>query len=528
MPASQFVKATTPALAALLIGLLLTLFAAPTPAHAAYPVTGAIGTMHKSLGGNAGRLGPAVGPQRCTLTQKGCYQSFKNGSIHWTKPTGAHATWGAIRTAWKKSGWGRGSLGYPTSNEYRSGSEIRQKFQHGRIVWTAKAGAKVKLAKTAKAAAPASFTLTGSGFGHGVGMSQYGARGMAAAGKSSTQILEHYYHSAKVTTTSKNADDSVRVRLLTGKKSVTLTPRSGRLRVKIGSKTVESGAKVTIERTSSGTVQAKVGSKSYAGSKLVVEWQGTRYWKGSATTVSVSGAQNGSSGTYRHGRLEIGQLKKTLNVVNVLGLNKEYLPGIAEMPASWQSEALRTQAIASRTYAYRNLGVPKAACGCNVFDEVASQRFLGWNHENASDSGPWRKAVAATQTTSGSSVKSARVITYKGSLIDAVYSSSAGGKTHSAAEVWGSAVPYLVSVDDSPSKYATAKDPNASWTVTIKQTDMARAFGLGDVRALSVAKTGSGLVKTVKATSVAGKTASLSGAALRTKLALKSSSFSGK
>jgi stage II sporulation protein D len=530
MPASLCVKALTPALAALLIGALLAFFVLPSPALAADSTSGAIGSMHKSLGGNSGTLGPATGPKRCTLIYKGCYQSFKHGSIHWTKKTGAHATKGAIRTAWKKSGWERGPLGYPTSNEYRSGSETRQKFQHGRIVWTKKAGAKVKLAKAAKAAKPpAMFTVTGSGFGHGVGMSQYGARGMAAAGKTSTQILEHYYHGATVTTTSKNADDNVKVQLLTGKKSVTITPRSGRLRVKVGSKGVESGAKITIERTSSGKVQAKVGSKSYAGSKLVVEWQGTRYWKGSAaTTVSVSGAQDGASGTYRHGRLEIGQLKKTLNVVNVLKLNSEYLPGIAEMPASWQSEALRTQAIASRTYAYRNLGTPKAACGCNVYDEVASQRFLGWSHENASDSGPWRKAVAATQTKSGSSVKSARVITYKGSLIDAVYSSSAGGKTHSAAEMWGSPVPYLVSVDDSPSKYASAKNPNASWTVTIKQSDAARTFGLGDVRSLSVAKTGSGLVKTVKATSVKGKTASLTGTALRTKLGLKSSSFSVK
>jgi stage II sporulation protein D len=50
--------------------------------------------------------------------------------------------------------------------------------------------------------------------------------------------------------------------------------------------------------------------------------------------VAVSGAQDGASGTYRHGRLEIGQLNKTLNVINVLKLNSEYLPGIAEMPAS--------------------------------------------------------------------------------------------------------------------------------------------------------------------------------------------------
>ncbi|MDN6192897.1 MAG: hypothetical protein L0J32_13480 [Brevibacterium sp.] len=147
MPASPSVKATTPTLAALLIGFLLVLCSTQPPAHAAYATSGAIGTMHKSLGGNSGKLGPAVGPQRCTLNQKGCYQSFKHGSIHWTKATGAHATLGAIRTAWKKSGWERGPLGYPTSNEYRSGSETRQKFQNGMIVWTAKSGAKVTLTK---------------------------------------------------------------------------------------------------------------------------------------------------------------------------------------------------------------------------------------------------------------------------------------------------------------------------------------------------------------------------------------------
>ena len=247
MPPSLFVKATIPALAALLIWLLFVLCSTAPPAHAAYATSGPIGAMHKSLGGNTGKLGPATGPKRCTLIQKGCYQSFKHGSIHWTKATGAHATLGAIRTAWKRSGWERGPLGYPTSNEYRSGSETRQKFQNGKIVWTAKSGAKVQVTK-----APSSFAIKGSGFGHGVGMSQYGARGMAAAGKSSTQILQHYYTGAKVTTMSKNADASLKVQLLTGKKSVTITPRSGRLRVKAGSKTSESGSKVTIERTSSG------------------------------------------------------------------------------------------------------------------------------------------------------------------------------------------------------------------------------------------------------------------------------------
>ncbi|MGW9003969.1 SpoIID/LytB domain-containing protein [Brevibacterium casei] len=506
----------------LLIAVLLIFFGVASPAEAAYPTKGGIGAMHRSLGGDKGRLGPATGPERCTLKDRGCYQTFRSGTIHWTRATGAHATWGAIRAAWQRSGWENGPLGYPTSNEYRSGSQTRQDFQNGRITWTSRGGATVVV----KEAAPSSFTLKGSGFGHGVGMSQYGAQGMAAQGKSATQILEHYYNPAKVTSTTTNANSDITVQLLAGERSVTLSPASGRLRVRVGKTTAESSGKITVERTSAGKVRAKVGKKSYEGSWLTVEWQGTRYWSGSQkTTVAVSKAQSGSTGTYRHGKIEIRQLKNALNVLGVMRTNSEYLPGVAEVPASWRAPALEAQAIAARTYAYRNLGPLKSACACNVYDEVTSQRFKGWGHENAKDSGPWRNAVRATQSGSGSSVRNAKVVMYKGALIDAVYSSSSGGKTNSAAEVWGSDVPYLRSRDDAASKSKSAGNPNASWTVKPSQAAMAKAFGLPDVARVDLKRSSSGLVTSAKATSTKGKTATRTGAELRSSLKLKSASF---
>ncbi|RAG65523.1 SpoIID/LytB domain protein, partial [Burkholderia multivorans] len=102
----------------LLIAVLLVFLGVASPAEAAYPTKGGIGAMHRSLGGDKGRLGPATSPERCTLKDRGCYQTFRSGTIHWTKATGAHATWGAIRAAWQRSGWENGPLGYPTSNEY--------------------------------------------------------------------------------------------------------------------------------------------------------------------------------------------------------------------------------------------------------------------------------------------------------------------------------------------------------------------------------------------------------------------------
>ncbi len=564
--------------AALLVCLLLLALAGPSPVHAAYPTSGAIGTLYHSLGGSSGRLGQTTspvrctliqngcyqsfergsihwtkatgaqatwgairtawkrtgwesgplgyptGPERCTLIQNGCYQSFERGSIHWTTATGAHPTWGAIRTAWKNSGWEKGPLGYPTTDEYQSGSETRQNFQKGWISWASGRGTTVRVTT-----APTSFSLTGSGFGHGVGMSQYGARGMAAAGKSATQILEHYYYPAQATTTTAHANADIKVQLLAGKKSVTITPAAGRLRVKVGSATLESSSTITVERTSAGTVKATVGATSREASWITVEWQGTRYWSGtSATTVAVSGTQNGATGTYRHGKLEIRQLASALNVLGVMRVNTEYLPGIAEMPASWQQEALRTQAIASRTYAYRNLGAIKSACGCHVYDEVSSQRFLGWNHENASGSAPWRSAVRDTTSASGSSVMNARVVMHSGSLIDAVYSSSSGGRTNTAADVWGSAVPYLNSRDDAASKTAAAGNPYASWTVSVSQSSMAKAFGLSNVAMIELTRASSGLVKTAKATSTQGATATRTGAQLRSSLGLRSATFTVK
>jgi stage II sporulation protein D len=92
----------------------------------------------------------------------------------------------------------------------------------------------------------------------------------------------------------------------------------------------------------------------------------------------------------------------------------------------------------------------------------------------------------------------------------------------------GSPAPYLVSVDGSPSRYDSAKNPHSSGKTTIKRTDVARDFGLAHVRFLSVKKTGSGLVKSAKATSAKGKTASLTGVQLGTELTLRSESFTVK
>lgn len=365
---------------------------------------------------------------------------------------------------------------------------------------------------------PETFTINGSGWGHGVGMSQYGARGMAQEGYTATQILQHYYNPAKVTSSTAFATSDIQVQLLkTG--STVITPANGKIRIRSGSSVYESTSAVSV-KTSGANVSFTVNSKTYTAAKISVEWEGTRYWAvaGKTTTVSIPGADAESgTGTYRHGKINVAVLGGQLNLVNSLRLNDEYLYGLAEVPSSWEPAALQAQAIAGRTYAMRNMNYIKPDCGCNVYDEVASQKFTGWKKENEG-SGTigkrWKDAVNATQTKSTAGVPvSGTVVTYNGTLIEAVYSSSTGGLTRAGKSVWGTDTPYLQSRDDHWALKATVGNPNAAWTYGISQKQAATAFALPDVSSIVIGKTNEGIILSATAKSSTGVAKTITGSA---------------
>lgn len=107
-------------------------------------LVGGIGGKWKALGWERSRLKLPVMDEACTLVRKGCYQKFQGGSIHWTSKTGAHETKGAIQKAWGSQKYERGRLGYPTTDEFRSGSLTRQNFEGGYITWSKAQGAKIR------------------------------------------------------------------------------------------------------------------------------------------------------------------------------------------------------------------------------------------------------------------------------------------------------------------------------------------------------------------------------------------------
>ena len=127
---------------------------------------------------------------------------------------------------------------------------------------------------------------------------------------------------------------------------------------------------------------------------------------------------------------------------------RDYLWGVvaAEMPASFQPEALKAQAVAARTYSlYQMKGFeekhPQAdICGdytcCQAYVTPA-QAVEGWGEDAGLYTDKIAQAVAETD---------GLLCLYGGEPIDAVFFSSAAGKTSDAVEVWGAQVPYLRSV----------------------------------------------------------------------------------
>lgn len=374
-------------------------------------------------------------------------------------------------------------------------------------------------------AVPASFTLTGAGWGHGVGMSQYGAYGMASDGATATEILAHYF-SGTALGLAPSEDPVVRVQVRDAVGSVTVRNSGGPARIWVENAggathvaTVPNGTDMVLTPVSAG-IRVSAGGQSWttAGTsrRVYIEWASTSYYQPGNSidvNVSVSGAYR-----YRHGRLEVRNIGSRVNVVNVLRLSDEYVYGIAEMPSSWPDAALRAQAVAARTYALTSMGSVKSGCDCHVYSDTRSQVFRGWTKENETTWGVrWRAAVDGTLASSGRG----RIVTRNGQAVPTYYFSSSGGRTQNSEDVWVSALPHLRSVADPWS--LGAQNPNRSWTTSVSQAAMANAFGLADVARVQVlSRTDGNGIRQVRATSSAGATATLTGEQFRTRLGLRS------
>jgi len=332
----------------------------------------------------------------------------------------------------------------------------------------------------------ATFVLSGRGWGHGVGMSQYGALGLAREGWTYAQILAHYYPGTELAEATVR---QVRVLLADGRKTLKVSSEAA-FRVRDGT-----GAR---HELTAGAYAFGPGL-TVAGEKL----PGPLLFTAGPEPLAVNGKG------YR-GSLEVGVLKGRLRAINVVAL-EAYLAGVVpdEVPPDWPAEALKAQAVVARSYAL----VSRRSGPFDLYDDTRSQVYGGVASEEPT-------TTAAVGETAG------QVLMFDGKVASTYFYSTSGGRTADVTDVWDGALPtpYLVSVPDPADKLS----PYHTWgPVMLTEAKVRKAFGLKrQERLLDVRTTanGSGRVKEVVAVLEDGER-TLSGAQARTRLGLRSTWF---
>ncbi len=296
---------------------------------------------------------------------------------------------------------------------------------------------------TLAAAAPAavSWVVHGRGFGHGVGMSAYGAYGFAKHGKSYRFILGHYYTGTTIGTLP--GPRVVRVLLDISAADVGFSRATSACGVALDPgrsyQAHRSGGAVVL-RSSGGKRLASCGRKLRAAGKGTIEIAGYGSYRGALETVPTE-SDAGS-----------------LNVVNALAL-EQYVKGVMpnEVPPSWPVEELKAQSLAVRSIALTG------AVGGNGFDlysDTRSQVYEGLESE-------YPQTNAAVDATRG------QVVMYGGEVAETFYSACSGGHTESVVNVFGTAIPYLVGVPDPYDYYC----PLHKWTLEFSGPEISERLG---------------------------------------------------
>ena len=202
------------------------------------------------------------------------------------------------------------------------------------------------------------------------------------------------------------------------------------------------------------------------------------------------------------GKLSISILDNQILVVNVLGI-ENYLSSVvgSEMPPKWPLEALKAQAIASRTYALKQKGNPLY----DIDSTNKNQVYLGLEARTYKT----KRAVSSTRSL---------VLTHKNKLINALFHSSSAGMTENSQDVWKNKYPYLSSVKD-----FDKNNPKLRWQKKFSNDQLQKIFPMiGRIQQIEILNvTDTGRVKNVKIQGVFGSK-KISGIDLRKRMNLQS------
>ena len=363
------------------------------------------------------------------------------------------------------------------------------------------------------AAAPAvateedTVTIEGAGWGHGIGMSQYGAYSMNVDdGWTYDQILGYYYTGTTIGATTWT--DNLWVNLRQEVTAVTLRVDRADPSVAAGNATVTrtlpaldpdppvvetveviEGNTVTISYVTDPTAGCMFSAPGFASvvgpCDIDITWDG---WETSPTTAiaDIGCSAFGVQCRYARGEMHIRLDNNTATFHLSAEMTLEhYVEGIGEIPGSWPSEVQKMQAVASRSFGVFNAtsrtagGVTVANrtwCWCVLYDTAGvDQSYIGWIRPIA----PLSNYPAAVAATAG------QVVLHNGSVAQTFFGSSNGGASENNEDVWGGTpIGFLRSVDDPWS--LDPVNPNSSWALTKTNAQFAAALGMDVVAGVTI------------------------------------------
>jgi stage II sporulation protein D len=310
-------------------------------------------------------------------------------------------------------------------------------------------------AGAASARAQVNWVVHGHGFGHGVGMSAYGAYGYALHGKGYKFILGHYYPGTSLGQLT--GPNVVRVLLGATSGDVTFSEATSACKTKLEpTRTYEAHrlGNTVVLRSSGGKPLAKCGATLRAAGAGVINIAGVGRYRGALETVVNESGE--------------------LNIVNALSVDN-YVKGVIpnESPPSWPMAELKAQAVASRSFA---LTGGREGDGYDLYSDTRSQVYKGLESE-------YTTSNEAAEQTAG------QVLMYEGNIAETLFSACSGGKTESIENVFGTAIPYLVGVPDPYDELC----PLHEWTLKFSGPEISEKLaGLleGKLKKVVITKTG--------------------------------------
>lgn len=310
----------------------------------------------------------------------------------------------------------------------------------GSVATLAAALATLSLAPVAQAGVR--WVVKGHGFGHGVGMSQYGAYGYARHGRDYHFILSHYYSGTSIGRVASGRVVRVLLRTSVGNVGFSGASRACGRALSPGRdyQAYRSGSAVTL-RSATGRTLAACGRRLRAAGGGRIEIAGAGAYRGALEVVPTAGDA------------------ASLNVIDAVPVD-QYVKGVIpnEMPPSWPQAALRAQAVAARSFA---LSVSVGGNGFGLYADTRSQVYRGIASETAATD-------EAANATAG------QVVTYRGTVAQTYFSACSGGHTESVQNVFfGPPVPYLVGVPDPYDYYC----PLHSWTLRFSESQISARLG---------------------------------------------------